>query len=921
MSIRDRRRPARRAAHARPADNSAGTGAGRPRPRNSRLLRLAPRTVRARIVCLLALPVVSLTSLWGIAAVNTISAAFTQSQLHALDESVTMPLDQAVLALDQERSAADAYLAAGGTDPGTLNQRIAATRAAAGRFTAGAEQSAAAAADVSGELTARLNAVTKAFDALTPVRTAVVERATSAAAADQTYASAVDAAFAVQSALAAAPGAPVTAQSALALAEAREQLSLQDSALAAGYAANTLGPAQYRQFTGAVYSERAYLAQAAIDLPDPTAGAAGATLTNIQNTVLSAGPGKNALGPGLQGVWAGAESSVSGALDQALRTAAAPATVNPYGRLLTTGSGFGVVLGLFALVFSLLISVGIGRRLVTDLVGLRDYALDLAGRRLPETMARLRAGQVVEPPQQAPPLDPEAGELGQVADALAVASHAAMRAAVERAELVSGVSGVFLNLARRSQVLVHRQLALLDAMERRIEEPDHLEDLFRLDHLATRMRRHAEGLIILSGATPGRAWRHPVQLTDVVRAAAAEAEDYPRVEVRRMPPARVVGPVVADLTHLLAELVENATSFSPPHTRVVIGGEPVGSGFAIEIEDRGLGMSPEALREANRRIGESSGDDLFDSDRLGLFVVSRLARRHEIRVSLCPSAYGGITAVVLIPSGVMQPPGGEERDGKGVRGARDARDEREGREGRDEQSEQATDTPAAPRPGPRKPSTAPDEETRRAFDDLDLDLELEFGLGRGRGPRPEPGTDRPERPEHPERREPTRRPKPPRPPETERTPTETQDPDPAAGPHDGVRVPHGNGHPVPAAEELSTSFDLLIPPPAVRAEDGATSKAPVGPDGLPHRVRQASLAPQLRREPEGPAPAQSPTAPRAPRSPEQNRAAMAAFQHGFTRGRADGPADPPPTAPTGSGTDAPAPAEAADHDERGDDTR
>ena len=907
----DLRRPARRAAHARPADGSAGTGAGRPRPRNSRVPRLAPRTVRARIVCLLALPVVSLTSLWGIAAVNTISAAFTQSQLRALDESVAMPLDQAVLALDQERSAADAYLAAGGADPGTLNQRIAATRAAAGRFTAGAEQSAAAAADVSGELTARLTAVTKAFAALTPVRTAVVGRATSAAAADQTYASAVDAAFAVQSALAAAPGAPVTAQSALALAEAREQLSLQDSALAAGYAVNTLGPAQYRQFTGAVYSERAYLAQAAIDLPDPTAGGDGAALTNVQNAVLSAGPGRDALGPGTQSDWAEAESAVSGALDQALRTAAAPATVNPYGRLLTTGSGFGVVLGLFALVFSLLISVGIGRRLVTDLVGLRDYALDLAGRRLPETMARLRAGQVVEPPQQAPPLDPEAGELGQVADALAVASHAAMRAAVERAELVSGVSGVFLNLARRSQALVHRQLALLDAMERRIEEPDHLEDLFRLDHLATRMRRHAEGLIILSGATPGRAWRHPVGLTDVVRAAAAEAEDYPRVEVRRMPSARVVGPVVADLTHLLAELVENATSFSPPHTRVVIGGEPVGSGFAIEIEDRGLGMSPEALREANRRIGESSGDDLFDSDRLGLFVVSRLARRHEIRVSLCPSAYGGITAVVLIPSGVMQPPGTEDRDGKG------ARDEREEREGRGEQADQSTDTAAPPRSGPGKPSTAPDE-TRRAFDDLDLDLELEFGLGRGRGPRPEPGA---ERPEHPDRREPTRRPKPARPAETDRPPTRPQDPDSAAGPHDGARVPHGNGHPVPAAEELATSFDLLVPLPADRAEDGAPSQAPVGPEGLPHRVRQASLAPQLRREPDGPAAAPSPTAPRAPRSPEQNRAAMAAFQHGFTRGRAEGPADPPPPAPTGPGAQNPAPPEATDHDERGDDHR
>ena len=913
------RRPARRAAHARPAEGSAPAGSGRTRPRTPRRLRVAPRTVRARIVCLLALPVISLTSLWGIAAVNTISAAFTQAQLRTLDQSVAIPLDQAVLALDQERSAADGYLAAGSADPGPFDQHAAATQAAAGRFTLGAEQSAAAAGDVSTALTARLTAATRAFSALTAVRTAVVERATTLSAADRAYATAVGDAFAVQSALASAPGAPGTAQAAFALAEAREQLAVQDSALAAGYAANTLSPAEYQQFTGAVSAERAYLGQAVIDLPDPTAGGIGAALTNVQNAVLNAGPGTAALGRGTQGDWSGAQQSVSAALDQVQRTAAAPAEVNPYGRLLTTGSGFGVVLGLFALVFSLLISVGIGRRLVTDLVGLRDYALDLAGRRLPETMARLRAGQVVEAPEQAPPLDPEAGELGQVADALAVASHAAMRAAVERAELVSGVSGVFLNLARRSQVLVHRQLGLLDAMERRIEEPDHLEDLFRLDHLATRMRRHAEGLIILSGATPGRAWRHPVELTDVVRAAAAEAEDYPRVEVRRMPPARVVGPVVADLTHLLAELIENATSFSPPHTRVVLGGEPVGSGFAIEIEDRGLGMSPEALREANRRIGESSGDDLFDSDRLGLFVVSRLARRHEIRVSLCPSAYGGITAVVLIPSGVMQPPGPEDR------GARDGKADAPGGRAVVEGPPERAEAPAPPRSGPRRagraeaePGSRPepglDEETRRAFDDLDLDLELEFGLGR----RPRPGRPDTDAPEPPDPAEAARVPD--GAPEDDAPDAPSHPTRPTAGPHDGARVPHGNGHPAPVAEELATPFDLLIPMPAT-AEDGTPSQVPVGPEGLPRRVRQASLAPQLRSEPDGAAEPEGHLAPRPPRSPEQNRAAMAAFQHGFTRGRAEGPADPPSTAPTGTAADAPAPAEAADHDQRGDDNR
>jgi anti-sigma regulatory factor (Ser/Thr protein kinase) len=167
------------------------------------------------------------------------------------------------------------------------------------------------------------------------------------------------------------------------------------------------------------------------------------------------------------------------------------------------------------------------------------------------------------------------------------------------------------------------------------------------------MRRHAESLIILSGAAPGRAWRMPVSLTNVVRAAVSEVEDYARVEVRQLPDASIVGAAVADLTHLLAEIIENAAQFSPPHTRVRVTGEPVGNGYAIEVEDRGLGMGNETLAEANRRIEQSEALDLFDSDQLGLFVVSRLAARHGIKVHLRTSPYGGTTAVVLLPTALL----------------------------------------------------------------------------------------------------------------------------------------------------------------------------------------------------------------------------------------------------------------------------
>jgi hypothetical protein len=205
----------------------------------------------------------------------------------------------------------------------------------------------------------------------------------------------------------------------------------------------------------------------------------------------------------------------------------------------------------------------------------------------------------------------------------------------------------------RSQSLLHRQLAMLDSMERRTGEAKALADLFRLDHLTTRMRRHAEGLIILSGATPGRGWRDPVPVVDVLRASVAEVEDYVRVDVVSESQDLVAGNAVNDVIHLVAELIENATAFSPPNTRVEVRADRVGVGLVAEIEDRGLGLGADDIDDINRRLASPPEFDLADSEQLGLFVVGRLAARHHIKVSLRPSAYGGITAVVLLPFGVI----------------------------------------------------------------------------------------------------------------------------------------------------------------------------------------------------------------------------------------------------------------------------
>ena len=212
---------------------------------------------------------------------------------------------------------------------------------------------------------------------------------------------------------------------------------------------------------------------------------------------------------------------------------------------------------------------------------------------------------------------------------------------------------MFTNLARRSQTLIDRQLELIDDLERNETDPETLEHLFRLDHLATRMRRNAEDLIVLSGADPGRHWVQQMTVVDVVRAAAAEVEEYQRVELLPLADLEVAGHVAVDVIHLLAELIENATAFSPPNTKVQIAGQAVPHGYVIEVEDRGLGMSDEELIQANERLANPPEIDFALSRVLGLYVVGRLSQRHGIKVQLRHSWYGGVTALTLLPNSLL----------------------------------------------------------------------------------------------------------------------------------------------------------------------------------------------------------------------------------------------------------------------------
>ncbi|WP_106188904.1 sensor histidine kinase [Umezawaea tangerina] len=324
----------------------------------------------------------------------------------------------------------------------------------------------------------------------------------------------------------------------------------------------------------------------------------------------------------------------------------------------------GSLIALLAVVIGIFVAVRISNRLVnraliSRLVKLKNDSLDLAHERLPDIVERLRKGEHVDVEAEVPSLDYGQDEIGQVADAFNAAQFTAVAAAVKESQVRDGVNRVFLDIAHRNQGLVHRQLKILDKLEREEESPEQLDALFQLDHLATRARRNAENLIILAGEQPGRQWRKPVRMIDILRAGVAETEQYVRVKMNPVPDTALVGGAVADTIHLIAELVDNATAFSSPRSQVQVHSSQVPQGIVVEIEDHGLGMSPEDRARANEMLAnppEFDAMSLRGESRLGLFVVARLADRRKIRVELRESLYGGTLALVLIPSEIVAGP-------------------------------------------------------------------------------------------------------------------------------------------------------------------------------------------------------------------------------------------------------------------------
>ncbi|GAA3744823.1 sensor histidine kinase [Streptomyces tremellae] len=306
----------------------------------------------------------------------------------------------------------------------------------------------------------------------------------------------------------------------------------------------------------------------------------------------------------------------------------------------------------------------VARSMIRSLRRLQDTATKVAKDRLPELVKELSESD----PQDVDTSVESVGvhsrdEIGQVAAAFDHVHREAVRLAAEQALLRGNVNAMFTNLSRRSQGLIQRQLSLISELESREADPDQLSSLFKLDHLATRMRRNGENLLVLAGEEPGRRWTRPVPLVDVLRAAASEVEQYERIELAAVPATEVAGRVVNDLVHLLAELLENATSFSSPQTKVRVTGHALPDGrVLVEIHDTGIGLSPEDLAAINERLAAPPTVDVSVSRRMGLFVVGRLSLRHGIRIQLRPSDSGGTTALVMLPVDVAH--GGKKAPGK-----------------------------------------------------------------------------------------------------------------------------------------------------------------------------------------------------------------------------------------------------------------
>ncbi|MEU4408174.1 ATP-binding protein [Streptosporangium sp. NPDC023963] len=624
----------------------------------------ASRSIRFKVSVLLVIPLASLVALWGFATVVTVGDSMSLLSVGTLYDTVAKPAGDLGTAVQREHILSAEYLATrSDADRETLVGQRSVTDQARARLRQQTTGDAAQAA-MTEEMRTHHDELMRQVGALDAIRARVDSGRIGPVGLSEEFARLPDALRRLFNTLSLSNDLSLYRQSrAITTINHAMDLLSRERALAAGSLAlrSAMTPSEMRLFTR-LSANRIFLMEQALPELDPTlrapfsdmiASSTYARFITLENHLLTGAEVRStdwrAAGDALDAVYQRSLTAVAPALiDQA-----APAAISVFVRAGVIG-----VLGLIAVVASLLVSYRVGSGITKELAAVRRAAADLAQARLPRVMEKLRRGDAVDVAAEAPALRPSGStaEIHDVADAFNSVQRSAVDAAVEQARLREGVSQAFRNLARRSQSLLQRQLKMLDGMQKQAEDPAALENLFKLDHLTTRMRRHAEGLVILSGGAAGRKWRSSVPMEDVLRGAAAQVEDYARVRIYPTGGTTLVGNAVADMMHLFAEILENATVFSPPGSQVSVRGELVGRGFAVEIEDRGLGLTDDKRAAINERLASPPEFDPAETDRLGFAVVGLLAARYGVEVVLRASPYGGTGVVVLIPEKLLGDP-------------------------------------------------------------------------------------------------------------------------------------------------------------------------------------------------------------------------------------------------------------------------
>ena len=655
------------------APNDPKDGAPRDAPRRSSSLALRNWRVSWRLIALIAIPTITAIAFGAVRIEDAANSATSYQRVEQL-ASLSNAITRLSYVMQDERDDLAGYIAEGrpgGSALNAVNTEFNVTDGAANQVT---RLAGGVGSTYPAQVRAEVQTVLDRLSDLPRVRTDAIHTQVPALTIIQDYSAAISDFFTLDDEIALGSSDPTLATSVSALSaisRTEDEAAQERGILYAALIARQFEPGAAQALTGAQSQQAADLTEFESDLP---AGQSEYTNTVVgtpvdqaatmeQQAIASGGNGgiltvaSPAGFPSAAAAWNSDQTAAINDIrhvEQDVVNSVIGQSRALHSQATRTMLDTGIIV-LAVLLFVLIITIVMARSMVLPLRKLRTGALEVAGLRLPETVRRMSETDGEGVPLDVEPIEVDSSdEIGEVARAFDQVHREALRLAANEAALRGNVNAMFMNLSRRSQSLVERQIRLIDDLEQGEQDPERLASLFQMDHLATRMRRNSENLLVLAGHDETRRWNQPVALVDVLRAALSEIEQYERVTLNVQPGIAVRGQAVSDVVHLTAELVENATSFSAADTPVTISGHLLSSGgVLLEITDQGVGMGAEEMAHANWRLDNPPVVDVAVSRRMGLFVVARLAARHGIRVRLRPAASGGLIALGWLPDEVI----------------------------------------------------------------------------------------------------------------------------------------------------------------------------------------------------------------------------------------------------------------------------